>query len=83
MIFSKRFKQFDKLNHCFFSKKNGFSSGIYSSLNCGYGSNDKGENIRKNIEHVSKKIEIKSKDLLLMNQTHSNNVIVITKKKSV
>ena len=80
MIFSKRFKQFDKLNHCFFSKKNGFSSGIYSSLNCGYGSNDKGENIRKNIEHVSKKIEIKSKDLLLMNQTHSNNVIVITKK---
>jgi YfiH family protein len=80
MLFSKKFIKFNKLNHCFFSKKNGFSSGVYSSLNCGYGSNDRSENIRKNIEYVSRKIKIKSKDLVLMNQTHSNNVALVTKK---
>ena len=52
MLFSKKFIKFNKLNHCFFSKKNGFSSGVYSSLNCGYGSNDRSENIRKNIENL-------------------------------
>ena len=25
------------IKHCFFSKKNGFSKGIYKSLNCGRG----------------------------------------------
>ena len=80
MFFSKKFNKFRKINHCFFSKQNGFSSGIYSSLNCGYGSNDKHENIKRNIKYVSKKIGVKSKDLILMNQTHSNNVTIINKK---
>ena len=60
MFFSKKFNKFRKINHCFFSKQNGFSSGIYSSLNCGYGSNDKHENIKRNIKYVSKKIGVTS-----------------------
>ena len=40
MFFSKNLNKFKNINHCFFSKKNGFSKGIYESLNCGPGSKD-------------------------------------------
>jgi YfiH family protein len=53
------------------------SSGIYNSLNCGFGSNDEKKNIFKNLDIVSKKIGVKSENLFLMNQTHSNKVIFI------
>jgi copper oxidase (laccase) domain-containing protein len=41
MFHSKRLSKFKKIKHCFFSKKNGFSKGLYKSLNCGKGSKDK------------------------------------------
>ena len=40
MFFSKKLKKFENLEHCFFSRKNGVSKGIYKSLNCGLGSKD-------------------------------------------
>tara|TARA_A100001011_G_scaffold333424_1_gene361140 strand:- start:514 stop:1275 length:762 start_codon:yes stop_codon:yes gene_type:complete len=77
MFFSKKLIKYKNIYHCFFSKKNGFSKGIYKSLNCGPGSNDDKENITKNLNFVTKKIGIKSESLILMNQTHSNKVILI------
>ena len=47
MFFSKKFNNFNNINHCFFSKKGGVSKGIYTSLNCGLGSSDKKENVLK------------------------------------
>ena len=75
MFFSKKLKKFENLKHCFFSRKNGFSSGHYKSLNCGLGSNDKKENVYKNLEYVSKKIGCTKKSLITLNQIHSNEVI--------
>jgi len=80
MFFSKKFKKFKNINHCFFSKKNGFSKGIYQSLNCGQGSNDKKKNIIKNLNFVAKNVQVSRKKLILMHQTHSNKVIVINHK---
>ena len=40
--------KFKNINHCFFSKKGGHSSGIYESLNCGLGSEDNKNNVTKN-----------------------------------
>ena len=40
MFYSKKLKVFSEIRHCFFSRKNGFSKGIYKGLNCGRGSND-------------------------------------------
>ena len=77
MFFSKKFKKFDNINHCFFSKNNGVSQGIYNSLNCGLGSDDKRENILKNLKIVSKKIGISAENLYTMNQTHSSKVTII------
>ena len=70
---SKKFSTEKKINHSFFSRKNGFSKGIYSSLNCGLGSKDEKRNVLKNINFVKKKI--KAKQLCLVHQVHSNKII--------
>ncbi len=77
MFYSKKLKKFKEIKHCFFSKKNGYSKGIYKSLNCGQGSKDNKKNIQKNLKLVAKKMSVKSENLVLMHQTHSNNVIEI------
>ena len=80
MFYSKKFKKFKNVNHCFFSRKGGFSKGIYYGLNCGKGSRDNKKNINKNLCLVSKKMKISQSKLLLMHQTHSNKVIIINEK---
>ena len=80
MFYSKKLKKFKHINHCFFSRNNGFSKGVYQSLNCGRGSKDKKSRINRNLALISKKMKISQKRLLLMHQTHSNKVIVINKK---
>ena len=80
MFYSKNLKKQKKINHCFFSRKNGFSKGIYNSLNCGKGSKDKKINILKNLNFVAKKMNIKKNKLILMHQTHSNKVAVVKKE---
>ena len=81
MFYSKKLKQFNEIKHCFFSRKKGFSKGLYSSLNCGKGSKDKKRIVKKNLNFVSNKMNIKPNCLFLMNQTHSNKVIEIKRKK--
>ena len=65
MFYSKKFKKFKNINHCFFSRNGGFSKGFYKSLNWGKGSKDNKANIKKNLEFVSKKINIKLNNLKL------------------
>ena len=79
MFYSKNFKKLKNINHCFFSKKNGFSRGIYKSLNCGRGSKDNKKNIAKNLIFVSSKMGVPKNKLILMHQTHSNKVVEIKK----
>ena len=79
MFYSKKLNKFKRIKHCFFSRKGGFSKGLYKGLNCGRGSKDKKENILKNLNYVSQKMFVKKNNLILMNQTHSNRVIEIKK----
>ncbi len=79
MFYSKKLKKLKQVKHCFFSRKNGFSKGIYKGLNCGKGSKDKKENIKKNLDYVAKKMDVKRDKLILMHQTHSNKVVEIKK----
>jgi len=65
MIVSKILQQTGIVNHGFFNKKNGFSKGIYKSLNCGKGSLDNKKNIKKNLNYVKKKILSKKKDITI------------------
>ncbi len=77
MFFSKKLKKFNNINHCFFSKNGGVSQGFYSSLNCALNSDDKKENVLKNLDIISKKIGINTTNLFTMNQVHGNKVVVI------
>ena len=79
MFFSKKLNKFKRIKHCFFSRKDGFSKGLYRSLNCGRGSKDKKKNILKNLNYVTQKMFVKKNKIILMNQTHSNKVIEIKK----
>ena len=79
MFYSKRLDKFRKIKHCFFSKKGGYSKGIYKGLNCGIGSKDNKKNVKKNLNYISKKMMINKNKLILMNQTHSNKVVEIKK----
>ena len=83
MFFSKKLQKFKNLKHCFFSKKNGFSKGLYTSLNCGLGSNDKKENVLKNLNLVSRTIGCKDKLLITLNQNHSNKVVYFENETSI
>ena len=74
MIKSRKLIKFKNIRHGFFNRMGGFSKGIYKSLNCGLGSNDKIKDITKNIEKVCKKIGCNKNKLVLLNQIHSNIV---------
>jgi len=79
MFYSKKLKKIKQIKHFFFSRRNGFSQGIYKGLNCGKGSKDKKVNIEKNLDYVAKKMDVGKGKLILMHQTHSNKVVEVKK----
>ncbi len=79
MIQSKLIKKYKTISHGFFNNIGGFSKGIYKSLNCGIGSKDKKKHIIANLEKVSKKIGCLKKNLVLLNQIHSDKIYSINK----
>jgi len=79
-IKSKLLNKQKNIEHTFFSRKNGFSKGIYRSLNCGLGSRDLKKNIYRNINYIEKSHKIKKNHLILMKQIHSNKVKFISAK---
>ena len=79
MIKSKILNQFKNIEHGFFDRKGGISRGIYKSLNCEPGSFDKKINIKKNLNIVLNKIKYKKKNLILLNQMHSDKFYYLKK----
>ena len=79
MITSSNLSKQKKISHGFFNKNGGKSKGIYKSLNCGPGSKDKKNNIKQNLKIVKDKISKKSKNIILLNQVHSNKFVFIDK----
>ncbi|MEK9662219.1 MAG: laccase domain-containing protein, partial [Alphaproteobacteria bacterium] len=61
----------DGVRHGFFTREGGVSGGIYASLNCGYGSDDRAENVTENRARVAGAIDIAADALLTVYQFHS------------
>ena len=59
----------DKIIHGFFTRNGGASEGIFASLNCGYGSGDKSEDIIENRKRVAEALGVEN--LLTVYQIHS------------
>jgi len=64
------------ISHGFFTRNGGVSDGIYSSLNCGWGSGDDPGNIRENRFRASEALG--AKELLSMYQVHGIEVVTVT-----
>jgi len=79
LIKSKKLSKFKNIQHAFFNRLGGKSTGIFKSLNCGKGSSDSKKNIMKNLKTVSNKINAKSNKIVLLNQVHSNKFYYIDK----
>ena len=80
---SKKLSKFSEINHGFFNKIGGVSKGIYKSLNCGIGSKDKKNNVKRNLKIVKSNLGIKSKEIFFVKQFHSNKFIYLSKKTKI
>ena len=79
MFNSKKLLKYKEISHGFFNRNGGKSEGIYKSLNCGPGSNDKKNKIKENLKIAKNKISKTSKKILLLQQIHSNKFVYIDK----
>jgi YfiH family protein len=68
----------DGVRHGFFTREGGVSGGIYASLNCGYGSDDRAENVTENRARVAGAIDIAADALLTVYQFHSPAVVTVS-----
>ena len=64
------------IRHGFFTRQGGVSSGVLSSLNCGYGSMDSSENVNENRNRAMAKIGCTADHLNTVYQIHSPDVAV-------
>lgn len=65
------------IKHGFFGRKGGVSTGIYSALNCGYGSADLPQNVDENRRLVAGYFGIERENLVGPYQIHSNICVII------
>jgi len=63
--------------HGFFTRDRGFSTGIYSGLNCGQGSRDNPNNVKANREATARYFGHTETQLQSLNQIHSSDVVVL------
>ena len=65
------------LRHGFFTASGGVSSGVYESLNCGFGSDDSSEHITENRRRVCKTLSLQENRLAGLYQTHSSKCLIL------
>ncbi len=67
--------QLNCVDHGFFGAQGGVSSGLYSSLNCGYSSLDDSASVRKNRQRVAACFGLEEANLHSLKQAHTNQVV--------
>ena len=61
MFYSQKLKKLKKVDHCFFSRRGGYSKGIYKGLNCGRGSKDSRIILKETLILSQEKWELKDR----------------------
>ncbi|SHK39470.1 peptidoglycan editing factor PgeF [Paramaledivibacter caminithermalis] len=74
------FEKSGLVKHCFTSRIGGISNKPYNSLNLGINTMDKKENILKNYELICKALKINIKNLVISDQVHKDNILVVEEK---
>jgi YfiH family protein len=65
------------INHGFFTRQGGVSSGIYGALNCGLGSSDDPELVRQNRSRVARTLDAPRDEVMTLHQVHSATALVV------
>ncbi len=65
------------VRHGFFSRRGGASSGIFSGLNCGYGSSDQTDVVTVNRSRVADAMAVAPDALIGVHQVHSPTVLTV------
>ncbi|WP_342078535.1 peptidoglycan editing factor PgeF [Yoonia sp. SS1-5] len=65
------------VQHGFFSRVGGASSGVFQGLNCGYGSSDQHDIVTINRQRVAKAMGVEADHLVGVHQIHSANAITV------
>jgi polyphenol oxidase len=81
MIQAQTLADLPGVQHRFFTRRGGISAGLYSSLNCGYGSGDSPDNVRENRRRVAATFGLEEPDLLTLYQIHSADVLTIAEQR--
>lgn len=77
MIQARALASLDGVQHRFFTRRGGVSEGLYSSLNCGYGSGDIPDNVKENRRRAAAAFDRGETDLLTVHQIHSTDVLTV------
>jgi YfiH family protein len=77
MIEAQSLKQVPGLVHGFFTRRGGYSTGAFTSLNCGFGSGDDRATVARNRAVVAQALLVKPDNLLTVYQEHSPKVITV------
>ena len=78
MITAAILSDLPSVRHGFFTRKGGTSSGIFASLNCGYGSGDDRDRVRDNRAICSENLGVVNSRLVGVFQEHTANAVVAT-----
>jgi len=71
---------FKHLSYGFFTRNNGFSEGIFSSLNCSIISSDQVSNVLKNRKKITDTFGREAEDIIIPRQKHTNKCQIIGSK---
>jgi polyphenol oxidase len=77
MIRANTLADLSGVQHRFFTRQGGVSAGLYSSLNCGYGSGDEPDNVRENRRRAAACFDHGAEELLTLYQIHSTDVLTV------
>ena len=78
MLSAKSLSGIPRLTHGFFTRRDGFSSGPFASLNCGLGSGDDRDSVLRNRAYCAEKLSVQPSHLLTVSQQHTPYVVTVT-----
>lgn len=70
-------KNIELIDHGFFTRQGGVSTGWYESLNCAYASDDNPDNVRENRRRAMSHFNFSLESLVSVHNVHSNHAIII------
>jgi len=80
IVLGSALRDFDSVGHAFYTRSGGVSTGVYSSLNCSYGSHDDRDAIIENRRRAMVQLDLPAHALFTCSQVHGVKIINVNGK---